>query len=48
MVEVFNLFKHANYTSYVTSESSSNYGQPQCSRFPNYPRRLQFEFRLVL
>ncbi|PYS19907.1 MAG: hypothetical protein DMG11_30995, partial [Acidobacteria bacterium] len=28
LVEVFNVFNHANYGSYTTSESNSSYGQP--------------------
>ena len=28
MVEVFNVFNHANYGSYTTQESNASYGQP--------------------
>jgi hypothetical protein len=46
IVEVFNVFNHANYASFVTNESSSRYGQPNESLNVSYqPRLLQFGFR---
>ena len=46
IVEVFNLFNHANYGSYVTNESSSLYGQPAFNSNVAYqPRTLQLGFR---
>jgi hypothetical protein len=46
--EVFNLFNHPNYGSYVTSESSRNYGRPQQNTNVAYqPRMLQLGFRLT-
>jgi hypothetical protein len=48
MLEVFNLFNHANYGAYVTSESSTRYGQPQQNTNVAYqPRMLQLGFRLT-
>jgi hypothetical protein len=48
IVEVFNLFNHANYGSYVTQESNSNYGQPSFNRNIAYqPRMLQLGFRFT-
>jgi hypothetical protein len=46
-LEVFNVFNHANYGSYVTVESSSAYGQPQQNFNVAYqPRMLQLGFRV--
>jgi hypothetical protein len=46
IVEVFNLFNHANYGSYVRNESNRNYGQPAFNaNFQYYPRMLQLGFR---
>jgi len=46
--EVFNLFNHENYGSYVTNESNANYGQPSFNANLSYaPRMMQFGFRLV-
>jgi hypothetical protein len=46
--EVFNLFNHANYGSYVTSESNARYGQPQQNTNVAYqPRMLQLGFRFA-
>lgn len=48
MVDVFNMFNHANYGGYVTQQSARNYGQP--TRDPNVayqPRMLQFGVRLA-
>jgi hypothetical protein len=48
MIETFNLFNHANYGAYVTTESSASYGQPQSSSVLAYgPRMLQLGFRLA-
>jgi hypothetical protein len=47
IVEVFNLFNHANYGSYVTQESNRNYGRPAFNGAVAYqPRMLQLGFRL--
>jgi len=44
--EVFNLFNHTNYGSYVTNESSPLFGQPSFSDNLTYqPRMLQLGFR---
>jgi hypothetical protein len=46
IVEVFNLFNHANYGSYVTAESNTNYGKPSSNTNVAYqPRMLQLGFR---
>jgi hypothetical protein len=46
LVDVFNLFNHANYGSYTTSESNSRYGQPNTNSNVAYqPRTLQLGFR---
>jgi hypothetical protein len=46
IVEVFNLFNHANYASFTTNETSSRYGQPSESVNVSYqPRMVQFGFR---
>ena len=48
MAEVFNIFNHANYDSYVTSEVSPLYGQPQQNFNVAYlPRMLQLGFRVT-
>ena len=48
IVEVFNLFNHENYGSYVTTESSANYGAPTQNANVAYgPRALQLGFRFV-
>jgi Carboxypeptidase regulatory-like domain len=48
LVEVFNLFNHANYGSYVTEESNRNYGQPSFNGAIVYqPRILQLGFRFT-
>jgi hypothetical protein len=48
MAEVFNLFNHANYGSYVTVESNRAYGQPvQNTAIEYQPRTMQFGFRLA-
>jgi hypothetical protein len=46
LVDVFNVFNHANFGSYTTSESNARYGQPNTSTNVAYqPRTLQFGFR---
>ena len=47
MVEVFNLFDHANYGSYVTAESNASYGLPSANTNVAYaPRTGQLGFRV--
>ena len=46
LLEVFNLFNHANYGSYTINESNANYGQPSANTNLAYqPRMLQLGFR---
>jgi hypothetical protein len=46
--EVFNLFNHANYGSYVTAQVSPLYGQPQQHTGAAYqPRMAQIGFRVT-
>jgi hypothetical protein len=48
IVELFNLFNHANYGSYVTSENSAAYGNPVQNVAVEYqPRMMQLGFRMV-
>ena len=48
IVELFNLFNHENYGSYVTSENSAAYGQPVQNVAVEYqPRMMQLGFRVV-
>jgi hypothetical protein len=48
MFEVFNLFNHQNFGSYVTTESNKAYAQPQQSTALEYqPRMLQLGFRVI-
>jgi hypothetical protein len=48
LLEVFNLFNHANYGSYVTQESNRNYGRPSFNGNIAYqPRMLQLGFRFA-
>jgi hypothetical protein len=48
MFEVFNLFNHANFGSYVINESSTEYGKPAFNGNVAYqPRMLQLGFRLA-
>ena len=48
LFEVFNVFNHENYGSYVTNEANANYGQPQFHQsLAYYPRMLQLGFRLA-
>jgi hypothetical protein len=47
MFEVFNLFNHANYGSYVTNESNALFGRPSFnSNIAYWPRVLQLGVRL--
>jgi len=47
-LEVFNVFNHANYGSYVSNQVAANYLQPQQSTSPDYaPRTLQLGFQLA-
>jgi hypothetical protein len=46
--EVFNVFNHENYGSYVTAESNSQYGQPTRNVNVAYqPRQMQLGFKLT-
>ena len=46
IVEVFNLFNHANYGSFVLNESNSRFGQPEPNLNVAYqPRMVQLGFR---
>lgn len=46
--EMFNVFNHVNYGSYVTAEVSRLYGQPQQNFYTAYqPRMLQLGFRVA-
>ena len=48
LVEVFNVFNHANYGSYVTQENNAQYGQPTQNPGITYaPRTAQLGFRLM-
>jgi hypothetical protein len=48
MFEIFNLFNHANYGSYVTNESNALFGQPSFnSNIAYWPRVLQLGVRLA-
>jgi hypothetical protein len=48
LFEVFNVFNHENYGSYVTNEANANYGQPQFHQsLAYYPRMLQLGFRFA-
>jgi hypothetical protein len=48
ILEVFNLFNHANYGAYTTVESNRLYGQPsQIANVAYAPRMLQLGFRLT-
>ena len=48
IVEVFNVFNHANYGSYTTVESNRQYGQPSSNTNVAYqPRMVQLGFRFV-
>ena len=48
ILEVFNVFNHANYGSYTTQESNSQYGKPAFNSNVAYqPRILQLGFRFA-
>ena len=49
MIEVFNVFNHANYGSYVTTFSNAvNYGQPSFNNATAYmPRIVQLGFHMA-
>ena len=48
IVEVFNIFNHANYGSYTTVESNRLYGQPSSNTNVAYqPRMAQLGFRFT-
>jgi hypothetical protein len=48
ILEVFNVFNHANYGSYTTAESNVNYGRPSSNPNVAYqPRMVQLGFRIV-
>jgi hypothetical protein len=48
LLEVFNIFNHANYGSYVTQENNAQYGQPTQNPGITYaPRTAQLGFRLT-
>ena len=48
LVEVFNLFNHANYGGYATAQSLTNYRQPQSvNNVAYYPRQAQIGFRFA-
>jgi hypothetical protein len=47
-LEVFNLFNHENYNSFVTNEASRNFGSPSFdSNIAFQPRTMQFGFRVT-
>jgi hypothetical protein len=46
IIEVFNVFNHANYGSFVLNESNSRFGQPEPNINVAYqPRMVQLGFR---
>jgi hypothetical protein len=48
MAEVFNVFNHANYGSYVTTQSNPRYGRPSFNANVAYqPRIVQLGFRFA-
>jgi hypothetical protein len=48
MLEVFNIFNHANYGSYTTNESNALFGQPSFnSNIAYWPRVLQLGIRMA-
>jgi Carboxypeptidase regulatory-like domain len=48
LLEVYNLFNHANYGSYTTNESNAQYGKPSFNGNVAYqPRMLQLGFRVA-
>ena len=45
---MFNLFNHANYGAYTTSESNAQYGKPAANLNIAYqPRMMQLGFRVA-
>jgi hypothetical protein len=48
ILEVFNVFNHANFGAYTTTEVSPAYGKPnQTTNLPYQPRTVQLAFRLA-
>ena len=48
ILEIYNVFNHKNYGSYVSAETNANYGKPQSNENQAYrPRMLQLGFRLT-
>ena len=48
ILEAYNVFNHANYGAYVTTESSANYGAPSAvQNVAYYPRTLQMGLRVA-
>jgi hypothetical protein len=48
MLEIYNLFDHANFGSFVLNEAANNFGQPERSTNVAYgPRVAQLGFRLT-
>jgi len=48
IVEVFNVFNHANYGGFTTNESSASFGRPTQSLNSAFqPRMLQLGFRIA-
>jgi len=48
LIELFNVFNHANYGGYSTAQSLANYGQPtSVSNVAYYPREAQLGFRFT-
>ena len=46
ILEVFNLFNHANYGAYTINESNANFGKPaQNDNLAYQPRMIQLGFR---
>ena len=48
LIEVFNIFNHANYGSYVAQENNAQYGQPTQNPGITYaPRTAQVGSRVM-
>jgi hypothetical protein len=48
IIEVFNVFNHANYGSYTTQQSNNRFGQPSQNNNVAYqPRTAQLGFRFA-